>query len=184
LEFLKNYSDGFGINNLLYLYEKAEIKYFDYISEEISKNNNIIQENVKNIEDYFKEKNDQLLIKEITFLDIVKKYIMRYCIGDNIKKDEIIKNIDINKILSKKCLWYFIIFKNNKEEIINDEINKLLKLNETENSLIKYILKKLLTSNKKFEKKKKNKIDNDDDEDDEEERNRMRRRRQRRRIEY
>ena len=113
-----------------------------------------------------------------------KKYIMRYCIGDNIKKDEIIKNIDINKILSKKCLWYFIIFKNNKEEIIKDEINKLLKLNETENSLIKYILKKLLTSNKKFEKKKKKKIDNDDDEDDEEERNRMRRRRQRRRIEY
>ena len=183
-EFLNNYKDNIGINNLLFLYEKTELKYFNCISEDILKNKVISQENTKSIEEYFSANNNNLVLNDLALFEGTKKYIMRYCIGDNIKKDEIIKSIDINKILSKKCLWYFIIFKNNKEETINDEINKLLKLNETENSLIKYILKKLLTSNKKFEKKKKNKIDNDDDEDDEEERNRMRRRRQRRRIEY
>ena len=149
------YSDGFGINNLLYLYEKAEIKYFDYIdyiSEEISKNNNIIQENIKNIEDYFKEKNDQLLIKEITFLDIVKKYIMRYCLGDNQNKNEIIKNIDMTKILEEKSVWIFIDINDEKEEMVKNEKNQLLELNE-ENNLMKYVFKKLFGSNKKSERR-------------------------------
>ena len=94
-EFLKNYNDGFGINNLLFLYSKAEIKYFDFISEEISQNNNIIKENNKNVEDFFKEKNNELLINELVLLDGIKKYIMRYCVGDNQNKNEIMKKIDL-----------------------------------------------------------------------------------------
>ena len=174
-EFLKNYSDGFGINNLLYLYEKAEIKYFDYISEEISKNNNIIQENIKNIEDYFKEKNDQLFIKEITLLDIVKKYIMRYCLGDNQNKNEIIKNIDMKKILEEKSVWIFIDINDEKEEMVKNEKNKLLELNE-ENNLMKYVFKKLFGL-KKSEQKKKRDIPLDDDEEEQLARRRKRNRR-------
>lgn len=174
-EFLKNYSDGFGINNLLYLYEKAEIKYFDYISEEISKNNNIIQENIKNIEDYFKEKNDQLLIKEITFLDTVKKYIMRYCLGDNQNKNEIIKNIDMKKIIEEKSVWIFIDINDEKEEMVKNEKNKLLELNEEDN-LMKYVFKKLFGS-KKSEQKKKRDIPLDDDEEEQLARRRKRNRR-------
>ena len=172
---MKNYSDGFGINNLLYLYEKAEIKYFDYISEEISKNNNIIQENIKDIEDFFKEKNDQLFIKEITLLDIIKKYIMRYCLGDNQNKNEIIKNIDMTKIIEEKSVWIFIDINDEKEEMVKNEKNKLLELNE-ENNLMKYVFKKLFGS-KKSEQKKKRDIPLDDDEEEQLARRRKRNRR-------
>ena len=163
LELLKNYNDGFGINNLLYLYEKAEIKYFDYIIEEISTNNINNQENIKSIEDFFKEKNDQLLINELIFLDKVKNYIMRYCVGDNQNKSEIIKKINMKQILEKKSIWFFINIDNEKEEILKNEINNLLELNEEDN-LMKYILKKLFSSNKKSEQKRKMDILMEDDE--------------------
>ena len=169
-EFLKNYNDGFGINNLLFLYSKAEIKYFDFISEEISQNNNIIKENNKNIEDFFKEKNNELLINELVLLDGIKKYIMRYCVGDNQNKNEIMKKIDLKNILEKKSVWYNIDLNNEK---IKNEINKLLELNEGDN-LMKYALKKLFDSNKKIEKKKKDILEDDEGQS---KRNRNRRRR-------
>ena len=157
-EFLKNYNDGFGINNLLFLYSKAEIKYFDFISEEISQNNNIIKENNKNVEDFFKEKNNELLINELVLLDGIKKYIMRYCVGDNQNKNEIMKKIDLKNILEKKSIWYNIDLNNEK---IKNEINKLLELNEGDN-LMKYAFKKLFGSNKKIEKKKKDILEDDE----------------------
>ena len=157
-EFLNNYNDGFGINNLLFLYSKAEIKYFDFISEEISQNNNIIKENNKNVEDFFKEKNNELLINELVLLDGIKKYIMRYCVGDNQNKNEIMKKIDLKNILEKKSIWYNIDLNNEK---IKNEINKLLELNEGDN-LMKYAFKKLFGSNKKIEKKKKDILEDDE----------------------
>jgi hypothetical protein len=157
-EFLNNYNDSFGINNLLFLYSKAEIKYFDFISEEISQNNNIIKENNKNVEDFFKEKNNELLINELVLLDGIKKYIMRYCVGDNQNKNEIMKKIDLKNILEKKSIWYNIDLNNEK---IKNEINKLLELNEGDN-LMKYAFKKLFGSNKKIEKKKKDILEDDE----------------------
>jgi hypothetical protein len=171
-EFLKNYNDGFGINNLLSLYSKAEIKYFDFISEEISKNNIIIQENIKNIEDFFKEKNNELLINELVLLNGIKKYIMRYCVGDNQNKNEILKKIDLKNILEKQSIWDNFDLNNEK---IKNEINKLLELNEGDN-IMKYIFKKLFGS-KKSEQKKKRDIPLDDDEEEQLARRRKRNRR-------
>ena len=63
-EFLNNYKDNIGINNLLFLYEKTELKYFNCISEDILKNKIISQENTKSIEEYFSANNNNLVINE------------------------------------------------------------------------------------------------------------------------
>ena len=179
-EFFHNYSDTLGINNLLFLYEKAEIKYFDYKSEEISKNVNIInnQDNFEKIEEYLKTNNSGSLLNEIALLEGTKKYIMRYCMGDYQDKNEIMKKIDLNKIFEKKSIWTFVHCNNEKGDIFKDEINKLLKLNEdNNNNLMNYILKKLFVSNKIIEEK----VIKEDDDEDIKIRNR---RRKRKRMEY
>ena len=101
---------------------------------------------------------------------------MRYCLGDNQNKNEIIKNIDMTKILEEKSVWIFIDINDEKEEMVKNEKNKLLELNE-ENNLMKYIFKKLFGSNKKSEQKKKRDIPLDDDEEEQLARRRKRNRR-------
>ena len=83
---------------------------------------------------------------------------MRYCVGDNQNKNEIMKKIDLKNILEKKSIWYNIDLNNEK---IKNEINKLLELNEGDN-LMKYAFKKLFGSNKKIEKKKKDILEDDE----------------------
>ena len=101
---------------------------------------------------------------------------MRYCLGDNQNKNEIIKNIDMKKILEEKSVWIFIDINDEKEEMVKNEKNKLLELNEEDN-LMKYVFKKLFGSNKKSEQKKKRDIPLDDDEEEQLARRRKRNRR-------
>ena len=100
---------------------------------------------------------------------------MRYCLGDNQNKNDIIKNIDMKKILEEKSVWIFIDIKDEKEEMVKNEKNQLLELNE-ENNLMKYVFKKLFGS-KKSEQKKKRDIPLDDDEEEQLARRRKRNRR-------
>ena len=188
LELFNNYGDNIGINNLLFLYERVEIKYFDYIFDEIKNNNIDVQGNFNYIKEYFNTNNKDLLLNEEIIIDGFKKYIMVYSFGDNQNKDEILKKIDINKIFEKKCIWHFILINEEQKSKFGEEVNRLLNLNGEENNLIKYVLNKLFISNKKLEeKKKKEKQINDDllEDDDENEGRRTRiRKRRKRRMEY
>ena len=186
LDLFNNYGDIFGINNLLFIYEKIETKYFEYVCNEIEKNDIVNKSDIISFSlvEYFNNNKDLLLNEEI-LINGFKKYIMRYCIGDNQDKKEIIKKIDINKIFERKSIWHFILLKEEHQIKFKDEVNKILNINGEENNLIKYILNKLFASNKKLEEKKKKEktiIDDLDDEDDEEEgrRTRLRKRRKRR----
>ena len=167
LDFFNNYKENIGINNLLFLYEKVEIKYFQYACEEIVKTN--IQGNMDTISEYFNKNSNELLLNEGVFLDGIKKYIMRYCIGDNKDKIDIFKKIDIKNIFDKRCIWHFILLQKEHENKFKDEVNKLLDLNKEGNNLIQYLLKKLFASILKSEEKRKNEIKNafNDDEDEE-----------------
>ena len=187
-DFLNNYKENIGISNLLYLYEKTEIKYFQYICNEISKDIDI-KDNIDSIILYFNKNGNDLLLNEGILLDGIKKFIMRYCLGDNQDKIEIIKKVDLNKIFDKKCIWHFILSKKEQENKFKDEVNTLLNLDKEGNNLIKYLLKKLLASNIKLEEKSKNERKirnafNDDDEDDEELITKNRRKRKKKRMQY
>ena len=182
LELFNNYGDNIGINNLLFLYEKIEIKYFEYIWNEVEKDKINIKGNFNSISEYFNTNNKDLLLNEEIIIDGFKKYIMIYYFGDNPNNDEIIKKIDFNKIFEKKFIWHFIMIKEEQENKFRDEINRVINLNGDENNLIKYVLNKLIISSKKLqEKKKKEKSKNDDiledDDDNEIRRNRKRKRR-------
>ena len=187
-DFLNNYKENIGISNLLYLYEKSEIKYFQYICNEIAKDVDI-KDNIDSITLYFNKNSNDLLLNEGILLDGIKKFIMRYCLGDNQDKIEVIKKVDLKNIFDKKCIWHFILSKKDQENKFKDEVNTLLNLDKEGNNLIKYLLKKLLASNIKLEEKSKNERKirnafNDDDEDDEELITKNRRKRKKKRMQY
>ena len=188
-DFLNNYKENIGISNLLYLYEKSEIKYFQYICNEIAKDIDI-KDNIDSITLYFNKNSNDLLLNEGILLDGIKKFIMRYCLGDNQEKIEVIKKVDLKNIFDKKCIWHFILSKKDQENKFKDEVNTLLNLDKEGNNLIKYLLKKLLASNIKLEEKSKNErkirnaFNDDDDEDDEELITKNRRKRKKKRMQY
>ena len=110
---------------------------------------------------------------------------MRYYFGDNQEQNEIVSNININKIFKKKSIWHFIILNKEQEKKFEDETNSLINLNEGENNyLIKYLLKKLFELNKNSEEKTRKKIINEDElsDDEDEEENNIRKRRRRRKV--
>ena len=134
-EFLNNYKENIGISNLLYLYEKTEIKYFQYICNEIAKDIDI-KDNIYSITLYFNKNSNDLLLNEGILLDGIKKFIMRYCLGDNQDKIEVIKKVDLKNIFDKKCIWHFILSKKEQENKFKDEVNTLLNLDKEGNNLI------------------------------------------------
>ena len=152
LDFFNNYKENIGINNLLFLYEKVEIKYFQYACEEIVKTN--IQGNIDTISEYFNKNSNELLLNEGVLLDEIKKYIMRYCIGDSQDKIDIIKKLDLNK-----------------------EGNNLIQY------LLKKLFASILKSEEKRKNEIKNAFNDDEDEESTIIKNR-RRNRKKRRMEY
>ena len=153
-EFLNQYKNSIHINNILFLYEKIELKCFEYLTEELRnemKINSIDEKNEKIILDYFK--NDKLLLNEEALLNSVKKFILRYCIGDNKNKSEINNKIKLRSILNREDLWEEKLYKDDK---FKEEIKELEKINNEKNILMEYCLKKLF--NIKTEREQKNEI--------------------------
>ena len=114
---------------------KEKAKVYKKIFEEKIKNNlqNAIDKNIL--------LNRDLIIKGI------KKYIVRYFLGDNIVNNPILKNIKIEDIFSIQDIWSKNIFTDKK---FKDEKNKLISLNQKENCLLIYfygiIFKNLIES--------------------------------------
>ncbi len=99
------------------------------------------------IENYFKN-NENQVIKEEILLDSCKKYIMRYSKGSN----EELTKIELNNIFEKECIWYFFLKEKDNENMFNDEKKILLKLNDKENILMKFLFKKLFALDKNMAK--------------------------------
>ena len=154
MEFLSQNKDMIHINNLLFLYQKLEIKCFEYLIEEAPndiKPNEIDEESKLKICEYFK--NNDILLKEEIILNSIKKYILRYCIGNNQNEKEILKNIDLDKILNKIDIWDDKIL---KDEKFKEETKELMKIDNEKNILMKYFLNQLFKI--KVEKREENTI--------------------------
>ena len=138
LDFLTN--ENIHLNDLLYIYERVELKNFDYLKEELSneiKNKKINEEANSKIKEYFK--NDKIILKEEIIINSIKKYIMRYCLGDNQNKSENAKKICFEKISNRADLWSNEIYKNQK---FKEEINELMNMNN-DDCLMNYFIKKI-----------------------------------------
>ena len=136
-------SNDLYINDIILLYEIVENKYFEHKRESLQNNNqlnnNTIQEEKKNeIHNYIKTNN--VLLKEDKLLDAMKKYILRYCLGDYENQNEIFKNMDIDKFFAKSDIWDTAIF---NDEKFKKESEDLKKLNDGNN---KYLEKYLISS--------------------------------------
>jgi len=122
------------VNNILSVYEKSEEICFYYFKD-ILISENLINEKDETIKDYL----DKLeLIKFDDISKATKKYLMRYCLGDYDKKENILNNMKIEKMFLKKDIWEEKIFTNPK---FKEECEKLKKLNnENDYYLDKYFL--------------------------------------------
>ena len=154
--------DNIYLKNILSLYEKIEEKYFELNKNDI-KPKNIENKKKEEIDNYFN--NNNLLIKKDTISNIVKKYYLRYCLGDYEKEEDKLKNMDMNKF-KKEDLWRFT---ENKKEY-EKEFEDLRKLNgDNNNYLINYLLVDIFNLNEEEEEKEDNneKKPNGDDSDNE-----------------
>jgi len=159
--------DDIYVNNILSAYEKYEDICFDYFKD-ILIPENLINEKDETIKDYL----DKLeLIKIDVISKATKKYLMRYCLGDYDKKENIFKNMKIEKIFLKKDIWEEKIFIDPK---FKEECEKLIKLNkENDYYLDKYFLYNIIndgkierksSSNSSEKSKEKNEYNDDNNE--------------------
>ena len=158
---LKKHDDIILLNNIIFFYEKIELKVFEYLTENM---NNIInvkeisKENIDKIEEILNNK-DSPINKDI-FIDGIKKYILRYCLGNNNNKNDILNNFkNLNDIFNRNDVW--------GEKIFNDQkfkkfCSKLKEINNKEDFVLNYCLNIL------FEKKDNNLINEEKEEENEE----------------
>ena len=161
---LSKFDDILSLNNIIYLYEKIELKVFDEFSKDIKLNINKKDKEIKKEE---KEKienilnNKEIIITKDIFINAAKKYILRYCIGDNINKNNILNNFkNGNELFNRYDIWGEKLF---KDEKFMDKSNKLKKINGEKNYLIKYILNDI------FYQDENNKLEYEENEEEDEE---------------
>jgi hypothetical protein len=122
------------ISNVFSLYEIIEEIYFDKNKNNI-KPNKIENNKKEDVEKYFEK--DNLLIDKEKISNAVKKYYLRYCLGDYEKKEDILKNMDMDKLM-KDDIWEEEIL---KKEQFKNEFKELKILNGNNNNyLINYLL--------------------------------------------
>ena len=142
--------DSIYVNTLLSIYEKIELKAFQYLTEQIKMDEMKIDEKSKDkIIEYFK--NDKLLLKDEKLTNGFKKYILRYYLGDNGNNllEYMAKNF--NDIFNKIDIWGNSAIKDDR---LNKEKESLISINKDDNCIIKFYCNKLFSNNKEEDKEK------------------------------
>ena len=145
--FISIYGDMISFNNIIFLYENVEKKVFVYLTENIK--NNFKKERLTNeIKDKINailEDQNMPINKEI-FINSIKKYILRYCLGNNSNKSKILENFqNINDILNKYDIWGKEIRSNQN---FGENCEKIKDINNEGNCIIKYCLNILFSNDK------------------------------------
>ena len=134
-----NFDDILTLNNLLSFYEIIELRVFNHLTKDIKinqKENVISKETKDKIEELLNNKD--LVINKDIFKNAVQKYILRYCIGDNNNKNDIINNIkNADKFFNKLDIFGEKI---RKDEKFGKSLDKLKSINDEKNSLMKYCI--------------------------------------------
>ena len=181
LKNLSNYLNGYNIHkvlntenyhieNIMELYEYIEIEKFDnfkeiFMSDQILNPNKLKNKKKKEIKKYFTKK--KILINEDIITVTMKKYLLRYCLGNYEEKEKILNNLIIKNLFVKSDIWDEKIF--NKKQF-KKESKKLISLNEGNDYLKKYFLKSIFNiPNAEDESSDEENEDEEDEEDEDEE---------------
>jgi len=129
--------DNIYINNILSLYEEICFDYFKekLMPHKLANQNSEINDPV----------NDLQLITKKDISKATKKFVMRYCLGDYDKKENILKNMKIDNMFLKRDIWKKEIFNSPK---FKEDCEKLKSLNiENDNYLDNYFLYNIINEN-------------------------------------
>ena len=123
-----------NINQIYALYEIIEEKAFEYLIEKIKDETKEYETEKEN--DLFKKIIDNnIILKEDILIKSIKKYIIRYCLGDNNGKDPILKKVKFEDIFNKIDIWGEAIF---NDEKFKDESRALISEYQKDNNLLIY----------------------------------------------
>ena len=123
-----------NINQIYALYEIIEEKAFEYLIEKIKDETKEYETEKEN--DLFKKLIDNnIILKEDLLVKSIKKYIIRYCLGDNNGKDPILKKVKFEDIFNKIDIWGEAIF---NDEKFKDESRALISEYQKDNNLLIY----------------------------------------------
>ena len=174
------------INNLLSFYEIIELKVFNNLTQDLKVkiNKNKLEINIKEETKNIINKNlkNNMFINEEILTNGIKKYILRYCLGDNKNSNNILDKFNKNfgDIFNRSDIFRKI----SNDARFKSESKNLININKDGNCVLKYFYN-ILFSDKAEEKEQKEKIeqkeqkeqkdedifaniDNEDDDKDEE----------------
>ena len=124
-----------NISQLFSLYEKIEEKAFDALVEKIKQETKKFESDKINEETENRIKNiinNNSLLNQDLLINGIKKYIVRYFLGDSIRNNpHNLENIKFDDIFNRMDIWGKNIFDDKK---FKDESNKLCSLNKKENN--------------------------------------------------
>jgi len=171
-ELMTIYDDFLYICHLLSFYELIELKVFEYLTEGIKEKmkenlNAFMINQSKEIENILEK--DEVKTK---LINGIKKYILRYCIGDNNNRNDALEKFNNNfeDLFKKSDIW------TDNSQISKEKREKLILINKQNKCVVKYFYNiifgngdedKIKIKDKDGEKiKKKKDDDNIDDNDD------------------
>ena len=133
-ELMTKYDDFLYICHLISFYEIIELKVFEYLTNGIKEE---MKGKMKDLMLNQKKEIENILEKDeykIGLINGIKKYILRYCIGDNKNRNEVLEklNNDFEDLFKKIDILI------GNEQISKEKIEKLILINKQGKCVVKY----------------------------------------------
>ena len=153
-ELMTKYDDFLFVCHLISFYEIIELKVFEYLTEGIKEkmkgNVNVLMPNQKKEIENILENNET----KIGLINGIKKYILRYCIGDNKNKNDVLEkfNNNLEDLFKKSDIWI------DDTQISKEKRDKLISINKNNKCVVKYFYNIIFGDGDKDEIKIKEKL--------------------------
>ena len=137
-EFKQEKYGNIKISQILHLYEIIEEKAFDSLIKKIENEIKLFGEIHITEEDEEKIKNildSNVVLKQEEIIKGIKKYIVRYYLGNKNGDEFTLNDIKLDDILNKSSVWDKQIFNNEK---FKNESNELISFNQKDNNVLRY----------------------------------------------
>jgi hypothetical protein len=133
-ELMAKYDDFLYICHLISFYEIIELKVFEYLTEGIKEkmkgNLNTLMINQKKEIENILDKNEV----KTGLINGIKRYILRYCIGDNKNRNDVLEKFNNNfeDLFKKRDIWI------DNTQISKEKREKLILINKNNKFVVKY----------------------------------------------
>ena len=153
-ELMAKYDDFLYICHLISFYEIIELKVFEYLTEGIKEkmkgNLNTLMINQKKEIENILDKNEV----KTGLINGIKRYILRYCIGDNKNRNDVLEKFNNNfeDLFKKRDIWI------DNTQISKEKREKLILINKNNKCVVKYFYNIIFGNGDEDERKIKDKV--------------------------